>query len=73
MVPSSSLTSPFSPPTPPFVGKWPVKPRHPSLTRPKDPVLEFGKAQGAVCEALDSEEYCSKDLFVIFAVNFEIP
>ena len=40
----------------PLAGKWPVKPRHPSLTRPKDPVLEFEKAQGAVCDVSDSGE-----------------
>jgi len=40
----------------PLTGFRPVNAVPPSLTLAKDPVLEFGKAQGAVCEALDSEE-----------------
>ena len=40
----------------PLAGKRPVKPRLPSLTRPKDRVLEFEKAQGAVCDVSDSGE-----------------
>ena len=38
----------------PLAGKRLVKPRLPSLTRPKDRVLEFEKAQGAVCDVSDS-------------------
>ena len=38
----------------PLAGKRPVKPRLPSLTRPKDRVLEFEKAQGVICDVSDS-------------------
>jgi len=38
----------------PLAGKPPVNRRLPSLTRPKDRVLEFEKAQGAVCDVSDS-------------------
>ena len=38
----------------PLAGKRPVKPRLHSLTRPKDRVLEFEKAQGVICDVSDS-------------------